>query len=142
MPSVGATSPCTSRSNRLLPAPFGPKLTVMPGSSTLRSTLSINRRPPVSRERRLSSSGNTCPAEGAAVSTATRDLVCSSIGKVGGKPSNAHQSDIDDKRNGKKDHSESEGKGNIAFRCFERNCRSHGSRHMFDAATYHHGDAA
>src|SRR6476620_1838669 len=136
--SVVATSPCTSRSSRLLPAPFGPRMTVMPGSSTLRSTLSINRRLAVSSERRLSSSGNTCPEEGAPVSSTARDLGCSSIGKVGGEPSNAHQGHIDDKRNGKKDHAESKGKGNIAFRCLERNCRGHGSRHMIDITTDDH----
>src|SRR6476620_11685076 len=106
MPSLGATIPCASRSSRLLPAPFGPRMTVMPSSFTLRSTLSINRRLPVSSETRLSSSGDTCPEEGAPVSSTARDLGCSSIGEVGGEPSNAHQGQIDDNRNGKKDHAE------------------------------------
>jgi hypothetical protein len=105
-PLVGAMSPCINLSSRLLPAPFGPIMTLMPGCSRLRLTPSINRRPPAARDSPLSSSGKSLSEVSASAFDGVKDVGLSSIGKMGGDPPNPHKRHIDGKGNGKKDHAQ------------------------------------
>src|SRR4029079_1436824 len=137
-PSVGSMSPCINLSSRLLPAPFGPIITLMPRCSMWRSTPSITRRPPATRNRPLSSSGNSASELDVSPFGAVRDLGVSSISKTGGDPSDPHQSHIDGKGNSEKDDAQRERHSNIAFRGLQRNRGCHRSRHVIDIAADDH----
>src|SRR4029079_9188001 len=105
-PSVGSMSPCINLSSRLLPAPFGPIMTLMPGCSMWRSTPSITRRPPSTRDMPFSSSGHNASELDASPFGAVTDLGVSSISKPGGDPSDSHESHIDGKGNSEKDQAQ------------------------------------
>src|SRR4029078_342080 len=111
---------------------------LMPGCSMWRSTPSITRRPPATRDRPLSSSGNSASELDASPFGAVTDLGVSSISKPGGDPSDSHESHIDGKGNSEKDQAQRECQSNIALRGLQRNRGCHGSRHVIDIAADDH----